>query len=63
MMRRTVTLDDDVNAGIRSEMKRTGDSFKRVVNRLLRLGFGVPEPPVEDDSKSRPVGRRKNKSR
>jgi len=27
-------------------MERTGESFKQVVNRLVRLGFGVPEPTV-----------------
>ena len=37
-MRTTVTLDDDVAALIESERARTGESFRAVVNRLLRRG-------------------------
>jgi negative regulator of replication initiation len=35
-MRTTITLDDDVAALIESERARTGESFRDVVNRLLR---------------------------
>lgn len=35
-MRTTVTLDPDVTAKIKAEMKRTGKSFKEAVNSLLR---------------------------
>jgi hypothetical protein len=38
-VRITVSLDEDVNKGIREEMGRSGDSFKTVVDRLLRLGL------------------------
>jgi len=62
-MRFTVKLDDDVAAGIQIEMERTGQSFKRVVNRLMRLGFGVPEPPVGKGIRARLASRRKHKSR
>jgi len=37
-MRTTLTLDDDVAALIESERARTGESFRAVVNRLLRRG-------------------------
>lgn len=40
-MRTTVTLDPDVAARLRQEMRRTGDGLKVVINRVLRLGFGT----------------------
>ncbi len=39
-MRTTITLDDDVSALIARERERTGESFRTVVNRLLRRGAG-----------------------
>jgi hypothetical protein len=36
----TVTLDD-IDALLRGEMKRSGESFKQVVNRILRLGLNL----------------------
>lgn len=41
-MRTTLTLDDDVAAKLRSEMRRTGRSLKDTVNRFLRLGLNAP---------------------
>jgi hypothetical protein len=38
-MRKTVSLDEDVDRVIRQQMKESGDSFKVVVDRLLRLGL------------------------
>ena len=35
-MRTTVTLDPDTAAKVKAEMRRTGEPFKQVVNRLLR---------------------------
>jgi hypothetical protein len=37
-MRTTVTLDDDVAAFIEDERRRTGESFRAAINRLLRRG-------------------------
>ncbi len=37
-MRTTVTLEMDVEAKIKQEMRRTGKSFKEVVNGLIRRG-------------------------
>ena len=45
-MRTTLSLDDDVARLLEKETRRTGASFKEVVNRLLRLGLGaVNRPP------------------
>jgi len=38
-VRTTLTLEDDVSARIRLEMRRTGKPLKQVVNEFLRLGF------------------------
>ena len=37
-MRTTITLDMDVEAKIKQEMRKTGKSFKETVNSLLRRG-------------------------
>lgn len=34
-----MTLDEDVAAKIRAEMRRSGKSLKQVVNEFLRLGL------------------------
>ena len=38
-MRTTLSLDDDVAHLLEKETRRSGDSFKEVVNRYLRLGL------------------------
>ena len=38
-VRTTLTLEDDVSARLRLEMRRTGKPLKQVVNDFLRLGF------------------------
>ncbi len=35
-MRTTLTLDDDVYAKLNAEVRRSGESYKQVVNDLLR---------------------------
>jgi hypothetical protein len=60
-VRTTVTLDDDVVRGLRAEMRRTGKSFKEVVNDALRQGFALLEtantlPPFK--VRARPLGER-----
>ena len=40
-MRTTLTLDDDVAARLEAESRRTGASFKQVVNEKLRLAFAL----------------------
>ncbi len=38
-MRTTLTIDDDIAKLVEQEVKRSGDSFKGTVNRLLRRGL------------------------
>ena len=45
-MRTTLTLDDDVAKRLESEMRRSGEGMKAVVNRALRLGLGMTSKPV-----------------
>lgn len=57
-MRTTVTLDDDVAALIEGERARTGETFRAVVNRLLRRGARAepaPTPPPLPKLPGRPV--------
>ncbi|MFQ5928525.1 MAG: hypothetical protein ACE5MK_02425 [Acidobacteriota bacterium] len=41
-IRTTLTLDDDVIAKLKAEMRRTGRSFKETVNEYLRIGLSTP---------------------
>jgi hypothetical protein len=45
-VRRTVSLDDDVANLIRQEMRRSGSSFKELVNRYIRKGFAALKQEV-----------------
>jgi hypothetical protein len=45
-MRSTLTLDDDVDKALREEARRTGQSFKAVVNAVLRRGLTRGERPA-----------------
>ena len=38
-MRTTLTLDDDVAAKLRAEMRRSGMSFREVLNDAIRRGL------------------------
>ena len=38
-MRTTLTLDDDVATRLNAEMRRSGKSFKEIVNEFLRIGL------------------------
>lgn len=38
-MRTTVTLDPDVEAMLRGEMRRRGEPFKQVLNNAIRAGL------------------------
>ena len=44
-MRTTLTLDEDVAAKLRSEMRRTGQPLKQTVNECLRLGLRARQQP------------------
>jgi hypothetical protein len=41
-VRTTVTIDDDVATKLKEEMRRTGSSFKQVVNEALRRDLNRP---------------------
>ena len=43
-MRTTLTLDDDVAALLNKEVRKSGEPFKQVVNRYLRLGLTTKQP-------------------
>ena len=45
-MRTTLTLDEDVAKQLRERVKRSGDSFKAVVNTTLRKGLRGGEKPA-----------------
>ena len=40
-MRTTLTLDDDVAAKLEAEARRSGLSFKEIVNSMLRIGLAA----------------------
>ena len=46
-MRTTLTLDDDVAKMLEKEMRRTGESFKQMVNETLRLGLAAAKRPPQ----------------
>ncbi len=55
-MRTTLTLDDDVAAKLRAEMRKSGKSFNETVNEYLRLGLSVRrEMPPAKPFKVRPT--------
>lgn len=45
-MRTTLTLDDDVASLLNKEVRRSGEPFKQVVNRWLRLGATAAKQPA-----------------
>jgi hypothetical protein len=50
-----LTLEDDVSARLRLEVRRTGKSLKQVVNECLRLGFdGLQSAKPAREFKVRP---------
>jgi hypothetical protein len=44
-VRTTLTIDDDIAVLVKQEVKRSGDSLKGTVNRLLRRGLTVARKP------------------
>jgi hypothetical protein len=45
-MRTTLTLDDDVVAKLKTVCGRTGESFRVVLNRLLRSALNARREPL-----------------
>jgi hypothetical protein len=44
-VRTTLSIDDDVAKLVEHEVRRSGESFKGTVNRLLRLGLTAARQP------------------
>ena len=44
-MRTTLSIEDDVAVLLEQEVRRSGDSLKGTVNRLLRLGLMAADTP------------------
>jgi hypothetical protein len=46
-MRTTLTLEPDVAARLKLEIRRSGKGLKTLVNEALRLGLGLSGKPVQ----------------
>jgi len=46
-MRTTVTIDSDTEILLKEEARRTGKSFKQVLNEAIRSALGRTSSPVE----------------
>lgn len=59
-MRTTLTIDDDIAARLKAEMRRRGSSFKQAVNDALRRGLSRnPRTAIEPFVvQARPLGLR-----
>lgn len=53
-MRTTLTIDDDVAALLKKEVRKSGEPFKQIVNRYLRLGLTTPKQPPRKPFKVKP---------
>jgi hypothetical protein len=54
-VRTTLTLDDDVASLLNKETRKSGEPFKQVVNRLLRLGLTAAKQPVRKPFVVKPI--------
>lgn len=54
-MRTTLSLDHDVASLLKKEVRRSGEPFKQVVNRYLRLGLTAPKRPSRKPFKVMPI--------
>jgi hypothetical protein len=60
-MRTTITLDEDIAAKLKAQMRKTGASFKDVVNEMLRTGLVLSEKASKQEPfkvNARPLGLR-----
>jgi len=53
-VRNTLTLDDDVVALLKQEMRKSGEPFKQVVNRAIRTGLTTPKQAARKPFKVKP---------
>jgi len=45
-MRTTLTIDDDLAAALKDRARNAGQSFKAVVNEVIRTGLTAGEKPI-----------------
>jgi len=53
-VRTTLTIDDDVAALLKKEVRKSGQSFKQVVNHVLRQGLTAAKQPARKPFKVKP---------
>ncbi len=53
-MRTTLTIDDDVAALLKQEVRKSGEPFKQVVNRAIRMGLTGPKQAARKPFKVKP---------
>jgi hypothetical protein len=54
-VRTTLTLDDDVAALLNKEARKSGEPFKQIVNRFLRLGLVASKQSAPKPFKVTPI--------
>jgi len=54
-VRTTLTLDDDVASLLSKEARKSGEPFKQVVNRFLRLGLIASKQPPRKPFVVKPI--------
>jgi hypothetical protein len=54
-VRTTLTLDDDLAALLKKEVRKSGEPFKQVVNRYLRSGLTAARQPAQRPFKVKPI--------
>jgi len=54
-VRTTLTLDDDVAALLKKEVRKSREPFKQIVNRYLRLGLATSKQPPRKPFKVTPL--------
>jgi hypothetical protein len=53
-VRTTLAIDDDVASLLKKEVRKSGEPFKQVVNRVLRLGLST-RPAARKPFKVKPI--------
>jgi hypothetical protein len=54
-VRTTLTRDEDVAALLNKEVRKSGEPFKQIVNRFLRLGLTASKQPARKPFKVTPI--------
>jgi len=54
-VRTTLTLDEDVAALLNKEVRKSGEPFKQIVNRFLRVGLMASKQPARKPFKVTPI--------